>query len=97
MKIVINRCFGGFGLSDEACELLGLVKQHSIDNTWSWYNDSSIPRNDPRLIEVVEKLGSKANRDCSELGIIEIPDGIDWEITEYDGLEKIEEVHRSWG
>ena len=28
--------------------------------------------------------------------IVEIPDGVQWEITEYDGKECIKEKHRSW-
>jgi hypothetical protein len=28
--------------------------------------------------------------------VITIPDGIEWEIKEYDGLEHIAEKHRTW-
>jgi len=55
-----------------------------------------IERNDPILIEVIEELGDEANGRCAELKIVEIPDGVNWEIDEYDGVEKIDEVHRSW-
>jgi len=54
-------------------------------------------RTDPKLIECVEKLGDKANGSCAKLRVIEIPDGIDYEIDEYDGFESVEEKHRSWG
>jgi len=30
------------------------------------------------------------------LKIIEIPEDVDWEVDEYDGLETIHEKHRSW-
>ena len=53
-------------------------------------------RNDPDLIKVVEELGEKANGECAKLKIVEIPDGIEWEISEYDGIESVEEKHRSW-
>ena len=33
---------------------------------------------------------------CAELKVVEIPDGVDYIITEYDGLEQIEETHRVW-
>ena len=53
-------------------------------------------RVDKDLIEVIESLGNKADGFCANLKVVEIPDGIDWEIDEYDGLEKINEAHRSW-
>ncbi len=56
----------------------------------------NIPRNDKDLVKVVNKLKSKANTYVSKLKIVNIPDGVDWIITEYDGLETIEEKHRTW-
>lgn len=53
-------------------------------------------RSDPDLIKVVEKLGKDASGRYSELKVVEIPDDVEWEISEYDGLEKVEEKHRSW-
>lgn len=89
MKVVINRCFGGFGLSKKAYEYMGLE--------WDGYgfkfdND----RTNPKLIECVETLGNEANGCCAALKVVKIPDGISWEISEYDGLEVVEEKHRSW-
>ena len=55
-----------------------------------------IPRDDPQLIEVVSKLGKDANGTCASLRIVEIPDGVEWEIDEYDGNEHIAEKHRIW-
>lgn len=57
---------------------------------------SEVPRNDPHLVQVVEEMGAKANSDFSKLVVVEIPDGIEWEVDEYDGYEKIVEKHRSW-
>lgn len=141
MKVVINRCFGGFGLSDVGykyyAKLKGLTlypetdpKYKSLDMTTYWtvppnerpkeivdwarapieertaYNDAytksvlycrDIPRNDPLLARTVEDLGSEiASGRFAELCVVEIPDGIDYEIDEYDGLESIHETHRSW-
>lgn len=48
------------------------------------------------IIAVIEELGERANTLVSELKIVEIPDGIKWVITDYDGLETVEEAHRSW-
>lgn len=55
-----------------------------------------IPRTDPLLIQVVAELGKNASGGCASLKIVEIPDGIDWEIEEYDGREWIAEKHRTW-
>ena len=55
-----------------------------------------INRNDPILIEVVEELKEEANNKFSNLKIIFIPDDVEWEIEEYDGMEWIAEKHRKW-
>lgn len=86
MKIVINTCFGGFGLSAEALAALGLESDSSL------YDD----RTNPRLIDVVERLGENADGPHAELKVVEIPNGIEWSIHEYDGTESIHEKHRSW-
>ena len=85
MKVVINGCYGGFGLSEKAMKFLG------VDN-----DCPDIARNDPKLVECVEKLGEEANDMYAELKVVEIPDDVNWEIGEYDGLEWVEEVHRRW-
>lgn len=53
-------------------------------------------RADPILIQVVEELGDEANGKCAKLRIVEIPDGVDYEISEYDGNEHVSEKHRTW-
>ena len=79
MKIVINRCFGGFSLSEEAVEYLGLERSHSF-----------ICRDDPKLVKCVETLGSKrASGTCANLVIVEIPDETNYGIEEYDGVETV--------
>lgn len=55
-----------------------------------------IRRDHPILIECVEAIGEKSFGACAELNVVEIPDGVEWEIDEYDGNETIDEVHRSW-
>ena len=48
-------------------------------------------------VDAVENLGSLiASGDMAELEVIEIPDGIECYIEDYDGMETIHEVHRSW-
>lgn len=153
MKVVINRCYGGFSLSPKAVELLAerqgkpcyffkvagagkkqgpvaieevtgelfwqaytvpnpdevamcqsnwksmsLKERQASDESWNEISLDDRPddRADPELVAVVEELGDEASGECAELKIVEIPDGIEWQVNEYDGLEIIEEVHRSW-
>jgi hypothetical protein len=56
-----------------------------------------LPRDHALLLECVETLGIKANGACAALEIVEIPDGVEWSIAEYDGNEWVEEKHRTWG
>lgn len=53
-------------------------------------------REDPALISTVEELGDKATCYGSKIKIVEIPDDVEYTITDYYGMEKIEEVHRVW-
>lgn len=50
------------------------------------YGDYS--RDDPNLVSVVEELGEAADGVCAMLKVIEIPEGIEWEISDYDGMEE---------
>jgi len=53
-------------------------------------------RNDPDLIAVVEQLGEAACGRYANLKIVDVPDGVEWHICEYDGMEHIAEKHRTW-
>jgi hypothetical protein len=53
-------------------------------------------RRDPDLIAVIEELGEKANGSFANLKIAEIPDGVEYEITEYDGLEEVVPPRMTW-
>lgn len=53
-------------------------------------------RANPLLVQVVEELKEEANGRFAKLKIVEIPDGIDWVIEEYDGSEYVAETHRTW-
>lgn len=152
MKIVINRCYGGFNLSPAAVKRLAQLRgkkcyfftrdfktdkyvpatEEQVSDQISW-SAFSVPnpneylatsdwhslspkakeahnkkyarvaldrpdekRDDPLLLQVVEELGKKASGIFAELKVVEIPDGVQWEIEEYDGLETVRETHRSW-
>jgi D-mannonate dehydratase len=85
-KIAVNRCYGGFSLSEEARKLLGAEYSH-------WFGE----RDDPRLIEVIEQLGvEKASGALADIEIVEIPDDVEWQIEEYDGKEWVAEKNRAW-
>lgn len=113
MKVVINKCFGGFGLSDQAIETLADLKGIRLYKAASkrsifashYYTDPELedyyspdyPRYDEDLVKVVETLGEAANSSFSDLVVVEIPDGVNYYVDEYDGMETIRETHRSWG
>ena len=89
MKVVINKCFGGFGLSKEAYKFLNIP--------WDGYGFEFMQdRTNPRLVKCVEELGEEASGGLSSLKVVEIPDGVEWEIAEYGGLESVVEKHRKW-
>jgi hypothetical protein len=62
----------------------------------SYFSVLDIPRDDLALIQTVGELGKDANGKFADLKIVEIPDGIEYEIEAYDGNETIAEVHRTW-
>ena len=95
VKIVINNCFGGFGLSDVALGRYLELKGYPTESRSLYYADDGI-RNDPILVQVVEELGDKASAKYSRLTVVEIPDDVEWTIEEYDGIESIHEIHRTW-
>lgn len=89
MKVVINRCWGGFSLSNAAC---GMLNCQPYDYT---YEDEL--RCAPELVQVVEELGTKAaSGNLSWLKVVEVPDDVRWYIDNHDGLESVEEKHHSW-
>lgn len=106
MKIAYNNCFGGFGLSEEAFRELAKLKGVSLEGANMHYNsfikngeiviDIPADRTDVDLIKVIETLGDRANGMCAELAIEQIPDGAEYEITEYDGNESVVPPRQTW-
>jgi hypothetical protein len=91
-RVVINDCYGGFGLSDVA---VAMYKEMTGITSEDFY-DRNLERDDPYLVDIVKKLGSKANGSHSNLKIVEIPADVAWHIGEYDGNEWVAEDHRTW-
>ena len=90
-RIVINRDHGGFGLSEAAG-----IKYREIAGVLAGEFRWELPRDDPHLVQTVLELGALANTRYSSLKVVEIPDGVEWTICEYDGCEWIAETHRTW-
>lgn len=89
MEIVVNRCYGGFQLSRKAYEFLGLE--------WDGYGYAySDDRTNPKLVDCVLTLGPEASGFYAQLVVVYVPDDVEWEIRDYDGIETVEEKHRSW-
>lgn len=102
MKIVINRCYGGFGLSDECAVALGAEIKELSSNGFTYHDwgDDRIDedlRFDSRLIDLMETKGTVwCSGSSAQLKVVEVPDDVSWEITDYDGYERVEECHRVW-
>ena len=92
IKVVINSCFGGFGLSDAALDEYK-VRKDITDPDFYYYD---IPRDCPVLVAMIEEQGTAINGGFADLRIVEIPDDVDWYIEEYDGNEHVAERHRTW-
>jgi hypothetical protein len=90
MKIVINCCFGGFSLNRKARQ--EYCTRKGIENI----SDYDIVRSDPDLVAVVESMGKSSWGKHAELKIVEVPDEVKWTVEEYDGVEWVAEVHRTW-
>ena len=110
MKILLNRSHCGLKLSKAASLELGLpwddarpltyYSPHGELTNAALGIDSPDPnafRYDPRVIAAIEKIGLEESAGLdAELLIVEIPDGIEWEIWNYDGKESVHEKHRFW-
>ncbi len=108
MKVVINTCYGGFGLSDaasEECIRRGMGIYFRPNPTGTHYGKYSIRdfekrefRTHPTVVTVVEEMGEASWGTHAKLRVIDIPfnncDG--WEIEEYDGYEFVAEKHKTW-
>lgn len=129
MKVVINKCYGGFGLSDAAqleihkrgcdhskllapsayfganheLEMARIAAGHRLFETPvvdgkildDCHRDNDA-RKCPVLAAVVSEMGEKANGNYSDLKVVEIPDGVEFVVSDYDGHEAIHQKHEVW-
>ncbi len=111
-KIVINRSHDKFSVSHEAFlrfRELGQPDALKKSDPGAYWPEVAtprepslnqcgqlIPRDDQKLVQVVEELGAAANGHGSELRVVAIPDDVRWEISAVGGIEHISELHRTW-
>lgn len=91
MKIVINKCYGGFNLPYEVKKLYGIEYADDIKRTdqrlVKWVEENL---NNKVWNEDEEEYISKCDFDYSSLRVVEIPDeATDFYINEYDGDEEV--------
>lgn len=104
VKIVLNGCYGGFGLSDEATKRYAEIKGWALEEASDEYGfitlideqgerlssyDLGSNRTDPVLVQVIEELGKAADTDFSKLYIESVEKGTKYFIDEYDGIESL--------
>ena len=80
MKVILNKCYGGFSLS-QAC-----ADKHSYE-IYPWQDDA---RTDPQLVAEVEHDADWASGESASLYVVDIPDNTtDWYVDSDDGFESI--------
>lgn len=112
-RIVINRSYDEFCISHQALVRLRELEQpqalEETDTGAYWPQAAGprepslnqygklIPRDDEKLVRVVEELREAANGHAAMLKVVTIPDEVKWLITKTEGGEQVSEVHRTWG
>jgi len=117
MEIILNKCFGGYGISAEAIKLC-----RDAGATWAQWPNSFLPgekyeegsdeicdrpyvpyeardssRTCPILIKLVKDGTTSVNDRYAKLEVVDIPEGVAYEISEYDGIESVEAPRQIWG
>jgi len=108
-QVVLNDCYGGFGLSKDAVSMLNDKYGLDIDSDYGYVDNDVFGivdenmdsyRMDKRLIDVVKSRGSaKASGQYASLRIVDVPDDVvdihGWHISDYDGIDSIHQNHWS--
>jgi len=89
MKIILNKCWGGPSLSNEAMKILGYPIHEEFEAGGRLILDKEGGRTNPKIIKVIEELGERANGHRAHLKVVEIPDNCSYRISEYDGIETV--------
>ena len=81
MKILLNKCYGGFGIKDE-------ILSKIWSNVDDYISDDEM-RVNADLIAMKES-GKDVEGGYSKLVLVEVPDtATDWTIIDYDGMERL--------
>ena len=112
-RIVINRSYDEFCISHKALIRLRELGQREAlaetDHGAYWplaagprepslnQYGKLIPRDDEKLVCVVEELQEAADGHAARLKIVTIPDDVKGLITKIEGGEQVSEAHRTWG
>ena len=94
-KVVISGCYGGFGLSQLALNILYKNYPNMVEVYKDYrgeevmYLSGEVERHDKRLVKVVEALGSElASGEYANLVIATIYNPV-YRVSEYEGYESI--------
>lgn len=80
MKMILNKCYGGFSLSQACADKYGY-------DIYPWEDNA---RFDPRLIAEVERDSDWASGPMASLHVVNIPDNTtDWRRENHDGIESV--------
>ena len=80
MKMILNKCYGGFSLSQACADKLGL-------DIFPWKKEV---RFNPQLIAEVERDSDWASGNVASLQVVNIPDdATDFHIDTHDGIESV--------
>ena len=104
MKVVINATYGGFSVSREAAKFMAarghkeaIEAVNRVDGPSGFDGHICMDdRSNVDLVAAVETLYAGAGGRWTILKVVEIPDDVEWELEEYDGLEWVAEKHRTW-
>ena len=87
MKLVLNKCYGGFSISDSAKEQLRIPSNYP----YRGHAKGLETRFHEDIAALIEKYGeSEISGRFAKLEVYELPDTVtDWEIDENDGYERL--------
>ena len=96
-KVALNTCSGpGFRLSEKAVEMYAKASKTTTPEGIERIK-TGLPRDDPLLIAVINKLDSAASGFCSNIRVAMMPAHVrNWSVMSDEGIEWIAEEHLEW-